>query len=142
MTGAPPAGPLSRTPNCARCYAAFSPPANSRLVSMALLATRRKAAGLSSVGALVPVATSSLTRWRCSRTSSRIKLPEHLLQIYGSVPEVVHLSCGRDRHLCNVARCNHGLSLEPVLSRCQILGNDHLLWRLAIFPLTPAFPTR
>lgn len=80
---------------------------------MALLATRRKAASLSSVGALVPVATSSLTRWRRSRTSSRIKLPEHLLQVYGNVPEVVYLGRGRDRHLCNVARCNHDLSLDP-----------------------------
>lgn len=51
------------------------------------------------------------------------QLPEDLLQVDGAVREAGHPRCGAYRRLCYAARCGHCLSLEPVLSRFQILGN-------------------
>lgn len=58
------------------------------------------------------------------------QLPEELLQVDGVVREAEH------------PRCGHCLSLEPVLSRFQILGNGRFHKRLARPLLTPTFPTR
>lgn len=51
------------------------------------------------------------------------QLPEHLLQVDRAVLEAGHPRGGAHRRLCYAARCGHCLSLEPVLSRFQILGN-------------------